>query len=1103
MPMLCLHFLGPLDIRCDDQQLPKPPTAKSQSLLAYLVLHRHQVQPRERLAGLFWGDRSDRKARRSLATALWHIRRCLPREGLILSVPHSVHFDPQADLWLDVDEFESLASHQDVSKLQAAVALYRGDLLDGFYDDWVLSERYRLETLFAEALARLMATHETRGEHDATLTTALRLLRCDPLREDAYRAAMRAYCRLGQRHAAVGQYQRCREVVREELGSEPMPETVELHERIQDGRFEIGPAPEGIAVEAVVAEPTLAPGRSPLDAIVPGPLVGREGELAFLGRCWQDAKAGHGGFVLISGEAGVGKTRLVEGLAEHLRWQGARVLWGRSYEFERALPYQPVAEALRMAVSTVSPAELEGCPPWVLGEVAWLAPELRDRHSELEIVSAIRPDQEQAGLFDGIARFLGELTNHGALLVVVEDLHWASESTLGMLHFLTRHLVEYPVLMIGTLRPEELGELHPLKDLKRRLEREGLAQLLPLPRLSQAAVEMLVTEMAGGDETVVPLAERLFRETDGNPFFLMEILKAFFAEDAIRLEGNRWVVDLPRASRGEFPIPISVSEAIGARVGRLDQETREAVRLSAILGREFDFDLLNVAWGQGEEATLTALDALLRRRLIAEGTEAAGRDYVFTHHKVQEVVYAGLPRRRRQYLHGQVGAAMEQLFAAEIQEMAGELAFHFEQALQLDPMQTDKAVAYLQQAGDQARRAHAHQEAIAFYGRALALLEVPPPGQRQEGRQLEMAAQLHERLGDVLELIGRHDEARDAYRKALALVPEQDRIWQSRLYRKTGETWQNQAGFEDAARAYDLAESTLGQEQAGSKLDWRQAWIDVQIDRIWLRYWQRQPARMAEPTEQVQPAVEQYGTPIQRGWFFQALVVTAWERERHRPSKETLDLARTMLAASLEAGHAGMIGMSQFMLGYACLWRDELEEAEDALRGSLVLAERIGDVVLESRCLTYLTALCRRRGQVKETRQYACRSISVATTAAGVPFYVGAAQANLAWVAWREDDILKAESSGQAALDTWKSVTAFPFQWTALWPLTGVALAREEVDRAMTYARKMLDPLQQLLPGEMASALEAAIQAWDQGQAEVAETHLQHAAETAVDLGYL
>jgi tetratricopeptide (TPR) repeat protein len=259
---------------------------------------------------------------------------------------------------------------------------------------------------------------------------------------------------------------------------------------------------------------------------------------------------------------------------------------------------------------------------------------------------------------------------------------------------------------------------------------------------------------------------------------------------------------------------------------------------------------------------------------------------------------------------------------------------------------------------------------------------------------------------------------------------------------------------------------------------------------------------MPKLAEKVQPAVEQYGTPVQRARFFQVLVLTAWGRERHRPSEGTLASAQALLTASQETDDAGLIGMSQFMLGYACLWRDALDEAEDALQTSLLLAERTADVVLESRCLTYLTILCGRRGEVQEARRYISRSFSVATTAQILP-YVGAAQANLAWAAWREGDLSEAEANGQAAMDIWKQGQPFPFQWTALWPLAGVALARQDVATAMTHARKLLHPLQQLLPAEMTTAIDAAIQVWDQGQADVAQAHLQRAAETAAVLGYL
>jgi DNA-binding SARP family transcriptional activator len=252
---LQFRFLGPLSIHCGDRKLPKPPTLKSQSLLVYLVLHRDQPQPRERLASMFWGDGPERKGRHSLATALWHIRRCLPEETLILSDSHTVQFNPQAELWIDVDEFEIQASRNDIDSLQSAVALYRGDFLDGFYDDWIISEHYRLEGLFLEVLARLMAGRETGGEHQAALETALRLLGRDPLREEAHRVAMRTYARLGQRNVALEQHHRCREIVLEELGAGPMVETTQLYRAIAEGRFEVGPPPEMLPLEVSATGP--------------------------------------------------------------------------------------------------------------------------------------------------------------------------------------------------------------------------------------------------------------------------------------------------------------------------------------------------------------------------------------------------------------------------------------------------------------------------------------------------------------------------------------------------------------------------------------------------------------------------------------------------------------------------------------------------------------------------------------------------------------------------------------------------------------------------------------------------------------------------------
>jgi tetratricopeptide (TPR) repeat protein len=238
-------------------------------------------------------------------------------------------------LWLDVEEFEASAARDDTSSLQAAVALYRGDFLEDFYDDWVLNERYRLESLFAASLERLMNAQEASRQYAFAVATALRLIQHDSLREDAYRLAMRAYCRLGHRNAAVDLFTRCQEKIRRELEAEPMAETRDLYESILSGGYEVTPAVEAAPVPLPIEEPVMGRVKSPLDVVAKSPLVGREDELAVLQRSWDAAIAGQGQLVWVLGEAGMGKTRLVQEFANRAAWQGTRVLWGCCYLFER------------------------------------------------------------------------------------------------------------------------------------------------------------------------------------------------------------------------------------------------------------------------------------------------------------------------------------------------------------------------------------------------------------------------------------------------------------------------------------------------------------------------------------------------------------------------------------------------------------------------------------------------------------------------------------------------------------------------------------------------------------------------------------------------
>lgn len=451
-PVLQVFCLGRLGLQCRDEPdvssrtLLLPATLKGQSLLAYLITHRGRPHTRDHLAELFWGDRPQHNARRSLTTALWQIRRCLPGEEFLLTSAADVQFNSQSEFWLDVAVFERLAqassrasrlSAGQISALEQAAALYRGDFLDGFYDDWVLAERYRLESLYHDALAQLVAALEALGEHEASLAAALRLLEHDPLREDAHRAVMRAYCRLGKRNAALEHYARCQQVLAQELGVGPADETVALRGAIVTGQLAAIPS----AAHRML--PDMVPARRkaahhPFDAAGQAPLVGREQELAILAEAWQAALAGGCSLLLVGGEAGVGKTRLVQEFGEQLRWQGAEVLLGRCYEFERLLAYQPFAEVFRALAPGPAAAAVASLPEWVCVQAARLAPEIVASAAELAPAAGPGTPGEagsQERLFEAVAVFLSQLARQQPLLLVLEDLHWATDSSLQLLHY--------------------------------------------------------------------------------------------------------------------------------------------------------------------------------------------------------------------------------------------------------------------------------------------------------------------------------------------------------------------------------------------------------------------------------------------------------------------------------------------------------------------------------------------------------------------------------------------------------------------------------------------------------------------------------------------
>jgi DNA-binding SARP family transcriptional activator len=707
-------LFGCFELWRGDELLPPLATHKTQSLLAYLIMYPHRPQMRDDLAALFWGDRDDIHARHSLATALWRIRRLLG-EDYLLADASSVQFNPASSFWLDVAEFEIRINKDacDPGDLAAAIELYRGDLLEGFYDDWCIEERYRLEAKYLDALKRLIVWREAQGDARAALAYAQKYLARDPLMENIHLAAMRALVALGDLSGARRQWQLCCETRQQELRAPPSPEMLKQAEAILGAQFTV-PLP---------IEPPLVKASSRGDNLERPPFVGREREMDALRTRWEQAAQGQGGVVFIGGEAGVGKTRLTQEFSAAVRWHGGMIAHGRCYEPERALPYQPLAEILRGLVQQEGRAA-SALPAWARAELARLVPELFPPPLQPETSPGSLQPEQQAILFHAIATLIHAYASRTPLLIVLEDLHWATDSTLAAVHYLTRQTMDACVLILATFRPQDVGESHALTKMAAQLAREGLAQHLALERLSMEAIAELVQRTVKAE---AGFAERLYAHTEGNAFFSIETLRALAGAPLLE---------------SPLPVPGNVRALIEARLRQLSAPARQWMAFAATAGRAFDFDLLRRAMNMDEDAALEVIDELLLQGFLCEGSGIVGRDYEFVHHLVQEATYTGIHHRRRRRLHRLIGEAMESLYADQ-SAVVSVLAHHFDAAGEVE-----KALHYHELAAQRAEAMFAWQEAEEHQARMLQWLEQLDPDStradclRRQGQILADRAEL-------------------------------------------------------------------------------------------------------------------------------------------------------------------------------------------------------------------------------------------------------------------------------------------------------------------------------------------------------------------------
>lgn len=813
------------------------PTRKATALLIYLVL-QGGIQTRDKIAALFWQDSSAEQGRASLRGTLAYIREALGETGAqihgerhLLTDREALHFNPDADFELDLARLEVGAqsarqSHSSDSpaaltrrftQLQEAAQNVRGEFLEGFslsdapeFDDWVSLQReiwHQKASSVMDALSRLQFEG---GELPGALETTTRWVALDSFNEAAHRRLMQLYLALGERAAAIRTYEEYAALLARELNAEPAPETEALAQRARIQAFALPEQDSPQAETRFGAEVSL---------------VGRRTEHLQLVAAYRTARRGRLQIALVEGEPGIGKTRLAK---EFLAWaaaQGADILRGRAFETGAQLPYQAPTAALRERLARQENLDGLLARTW-WAELQYLLPDLTDRLPNLPKLVAMNEGEARTRLFEAFTKLLLAFAERAPTVLFIDDLPWADAASLDLLGYAVRRWLDAgaPILFLATARSEDLtqpsGAGVILEHWLATLAREVEVQHVSLGPLDLSGTSELIRAygIQGKAEDTQEFNERLFAETRGQPFFVLETLKSLTERGMLeRDEGGKFGLvgfETQDADRrdGLF-LPTSLRDLIRTRVARLTRDAQLICYAGAVLGDGFDLHQVGDVAEMETRQALPLLEEALQRGLLRENADR----YLFTHDKIREVVYAETSQARRRELHRRALAVLEKQNAP-----AAERARHA-----LAAGENERAAVLYVAAGDEAMRVFAVRNAMVHYEHALAL------------GATDLA--LSEKLGRTYEFLNEWARARERYQKLLEQArAERDAAMQTIALNRLATV--SAQGFFDLPAALGFLEQALdAAEQSGQ--DTRRAETEWSLSQIFFYVWELDRSR--------------------------------------------------------------------------------------------------------------------------------------------------------------------------------------------------------------------------------------------------------------------
>jgi len=747
--MLKIYLLGNFHITIDGEPVPENAwhTRQARQLLKILLTHRGRIVSRDVLIESLWRDADPHKAATTLRTAVNALRKTLepnrppytPSSFIVAHAP-GYKFQFGDEVWVDVVQFDKLldaaaaasADDRRLALFSQALALYRDDYLSNdLYDDWTITERNRLRERYLEALTTQAEILARRGDYDRAIAGLRRVIARDPDREPVYRMLMRFYMRQGDMVAALKTFEQLRHHLVTELGADPSPQTLTLHQAILNGQLPESP-------------PLAAP--TPTETSLPETVfVGRETELDTLAHRLDGLAHQHGQMVCLSGESGVGKTTLAGMLLHRAAADGVTVLSARCQLAEQSLPFAPIIAALDNYIRT-RPQLLNRLSTAERAQLAPLFPSLVWQ-TDADFAPNNFSEMNRQTVVAGLVKLVLAAARH-PLVLFFDDLQWVDDATLTMLANLSRYVPQSSLLVLMAYRPEEVADDAPLNLFLRDLSHHHALETLALPRLSAAETASFLRKIVSADAPhLTETAAQLHRLTGGNPLFIAETVRAWLDEHPQKLNA---VPDdlLARALRQPSP---HVTDIILARLTHLPADARAILDIGAVIGRDFSVDLLEAI---ATTDPLAALTELLRRQFLVEVSPAR---LDFSHQIVREVVYRQLSPVVRRRLHQRVAAGLVSLFGKQAGPRAAEIAEH---SLQAGAPARLQALSFSVLAGDYALRAFGFEQAVRHYRQALTVAENMPAADAAPWLR-----RAYRGLGQAQESLMAWEDARETYRR--------------------------------------------------------------------------------------------------------------------------------------------------------------------------------------------------------------------------------------------------------------------------------------------------------------------------------------------------